>query len=206
MKLNLEDIPSEEMSNLLQSDSDISDCLSNCSNHGICTLGKNNTYKCECFEHYDGSTCEHDLRYCSSRPCMNNGVCEDIVINGTYSFNCSCSGNFHGNYCHLKVDMCENEKCSGNGNCREIDANPSCHCFKMYSGVHCEIESTQIKAIKAFSSFTSIIAISVLSSLYLIFLLVDMCNCYKQYKKRKYSSRSKREQKQSIIIKYKYIN
>jgi hypothetical protein len=206
MKLNIEDIPSEEISNLLQSDSDISACLSNCSNHGMCALGKNNTYKCECFEHFNGSACEYDLRHCSSQPCMNNGVCEDIIENTTYTFNCSCSDQFFGAFCHLKIDVCENEKCSGNGNCHEIDGKPTCNCFKMYSGVHCEIESTEIKAIKKLSSLTSIIAVSILGLLYLIFLLIDMCNFYEQYRKRKYSNRPKKQQKQPIIIKYEYIN
>ena len=67
---------------LLTSTLDISNCVSNCSNYGVCKLSLTNQFICTCDLDHSGSKCDKDLRPCSSLPCLNYLQC-DNVLNGT---------------------------------------------------------------------------------------------------------------------------
>jgi Tfp pilus assembly major pilin PilA len=79
---------------------DLSACLANCSNQGICILNSLQQYICECNQYRTGKSCQSDTRPCSSNPCLNNGLCID-TNNQTLSFQCICSNSslFYGTYC-----------------------------------------------------------------------------------------------------------
>ena len=151
---------------LLQKPIDISSCLLNCSNNGLCQSNGNSSFYCECFEHFTEPTCQKDMRYCSQLQCLNNGTCDDIIdkINKKYSFNCTCSYPFYGQRCENRIDLCKEKQCSRQGICKIVNNTITvCQCFNGYSGDNCEIESTKIKIIKAISNASAIVSIVMIS-------------------------------------------
>ena len=90
---------------------DLTDCLSNCSNHGLCKLGENNKLKCQCEStFFIGSKCDVDLRTCSYSPCLNSIKCENIYPESNNNqkdvidFKCHCkSDKYYGKRCESKV-------------------------------------------------------------------------------------------------------
>ncbi|CAF0996917.1 unnamed protein product [Brachionus calyciflorus] len=114
--------------NVLDSKSDINDCLTNCSGHGQCKLSKDFKFICECFENYAGSDCSLITLPCSSNPCLNNGTCINNLTDSSYT--CDCQRDFYfGKNCEFKKDVCVNETCSKNGNC--YDENNKAKCFDL---------------------------------------------------------------------------
>ena len=129
--------------NLLKTDLDIMDCIKNCSNKGICEINLNGEFYCECFEHFIGSDCKIDARLCSSLQCLNNGTCNDLIVNKTYDFNCSCLYPFYGQRCEKIYNLCQNKTCSNHGICVINKTHMStCVCFKGYTGDNCETSDT----------------------------------------------------------------
>jgi hypothetical protein len=102
---------------ILQSNNDITACLTNCSNQGICKL-TNLTYFCECNAIFLGKSCQTDKRLCSqSNKCLNNGTC--INSKDLTSSICKCpeNGPYYGQYCENVKNLCENVTCSSHGYC-----------------------------------------------------------------------------------------
>ena len=83
----------------------IINCLSDCSNHGTCSL-TNSVYECNCDVGYDGSACQNDLKSCSSNPCINGGKCIDDLDD--FSFTCECNFPYYGINCENQINLCEN--------------------------------------------------------------------------------------------------
>ena len=77
---------------------DLSGCLANCSNQGMCVL---NTFQhCKCDKYKTGKACQFDVRSCSSNPCLNNGTCSHSMNIIKTSFQCMCQNNLYfGTYC-----------------------------------------------------------------------------------------------------------
>ena len=198
---------------LLNSNYDLSGCIVNCSNNGICSYdaGLNNFY-CLCAGYYTGQACQFDSRPCSSNPCLNNATCIDYTNSVSYNmtsiisssnsseFYCSCSQYYTGTYCETKIDICQNETCSGNGNCIDKKSIPICECFALYQGDKCEIQSSELKAIKTIVTFTSIIAIITVVSFYCCIVLLDISKYFMKNKEHE-----NRHQVHSIT-KYVYVN
>jgi hypothetical protein len=74
---NLSSSNMQQILNILQSNNDMSSCLSNCSNKGICVLNSPmQKYLCECNEYFTGVSCQTDTRPCArTNKCLNNGTC-----------------------------------------------------------------------------------------------------------------------------------
>ncbi|CAF0774977.1 unnamed protein product [Brachionus calyciflorus] len=125
---------------LLKMDLDLNDCLTNCSNQGVCKYFKKiNKYKCDCDDGFFGETCQKDLNPCSSSPCLNEGLC--LIMNKS-SFKCECLSNYYtGEFCEKEIDLCQNETCSSQGRCSIQNKKPKCYCFILFSGEKCQIES-----------------------------------------------------------------
>ena len=196
---------------LLTSNYDMSSCLSNCSNNGVCKFDLvNNKFVCSCFSAFlTGSACQLDTRPCSSSPCLNNATCVDFTnankfnmssIFGTNStdFYCLCDKYHQGSYCESEINVCQNETCSGNGNCVDLNNQPKCECFSMYLGEKCDTQSAELKTVKAIISFTSIIAIITVISFYACFIVMDLMNFF--------SKKTKIYKKKNDIKHFKYIN
>ncbi|CAF0949318.1 unnamed protein product [Brachionus calyciflorus] len=195
-----------EFLKILNSKIDLNDCISNCSGNGFCKLD-DNKYVCECFRNYAGSKCELNILPCFSNPCRNNGQC----INNYKSYTCKCfseknqSSLYYGKNCENKVDLCENEKCSDNGVCFDSGKLAKCKCFPFYSGIKCEIQTSEIQIYKCVIRTSSILAIIILIMTYLLMIFCDLINLLnrKGIKNKKYLS-NRRSTKN--ITKLKYIN
>ncbi|CAF1105902.1 unnamed protein product [Brachionus calyciflorus] len=166
---------------------EMNNCLTNCSNNGICVKLSENVYGCLCNQNFIGSSCQYNSSPCSSRPCLNNGTCQNL--NDSYS--CLCNEFYKGRNCELEKDVCLNETCSNKGLCYNFDFKPKCKCFKSYSGDRCEIESNELKIVKVTIKTASIIAIIVIASLFLILILCDITKLFEKTKHKK---------KQKLII------
>eukprot|EP01052_Picozoa_sp_SAG31_P014430 SAG31_NODE_896_length_11159_cov_6.749186_2_plen_1354_part_00 len=77
-----------------------------------------------------------DVDECASRPCANNGTCE----NGDNRFNCVCSQGFSGPTCEVQFDPCSVEGvCSGSGTCTALTTEDfNCDCDDGYDGAVCD--------------------------------------------------------------------
>jgi hypothetical protein len=147
---------------MLKLNTDITQCLLNCSNNGKCAyINETNNFVCLCFQNYTGSLCNIDKRPCNlaKLQCINNGICINNRINNNnddYNFTCNCSYPFYGDRCQFKINICKNITCSNKGICKIVNNTiPMCKCFNGYSGDNCEISNTKIMIIKAVS-FTSV--------------------------------------------------
>ena len=68
------------LNQLLSSSYDLTACLSNCSNNGVCNYYQSeDKYACECFPDYMGDKCQTDSRPCSYYPCLNNCSCQEFL-------------------------------------------------------------------------------------------------------------------------------
>ncbi|RNA17175.1 transmembrane receptor [Brachionus plicatilis] len=137
---------------------DISGCLINCSNKGVCTF-KNDRYKCDCDNENYGSSCEKTNNPCDQKnQCLNNGTCI-FIKNEKLNFRCECSSNFYGSHCENAIDLCENVTCSGNEYCQEDENKvPKCKCFKYYKGDKCEEIEPALQTINTVIRTSTIIA------------------------------------------------
>ena len=154
----------------------MTNCLLNCSNHGLCIF-HNSDFKCSCFEHYKGATCEYDMRKCSTQGCLNNGTCIDLIdSNKNYDLKCDCGETFVGKNCEIPVDICENKTCSSNGICIKKEIKPFCKCFNFYSGESCELEAFKRKLIRNIITSSTIIAIVTILCLFMWVVFNDLSN------------------------------
>jgi hypothetical protein len=153
---------------------DLSACLANCSNQGICILNSLQQYICECSQYKTGKSCQSDTRPCSSNPCLNNGLCID-TNNQTLSFQCICPSLFYGIYCENKMDLCLNSSiCFNNqGYCKMNGSQPVCKCIMGYSGVNCEIISSSLAVRKIIINVSAIIAFVVIAFFIFTILVFD---------------------------------
>jgi hypothetical protein len=179
------------MNILSNSQYDLSACLKNCSNNGICLLNiTNQKYSCQCFNNFNGISCQFDSRSCSYYPCLNNGTCLNSNLNST-EFVCQCKLNYYGVFCENKIDLCQNQTCSNNGYCFINNTQPICKCFNGYNGDKCELENVSVKILRVvrISSFL----ICGLTIGFTIFLVVsnDIWNFFMIKKKKKQKVYSK---------------
>ena len=148
--------PSSMPTKLLSSEADITNCISNCSNRGVCHVNDQRKFDCICEPDFSGSNCQSDQRPCSQEPCLHFERCENVfnetIFNpfpqNVYStFNCICNKNFYGRRCENKVDLCQNETCSGNGLCKvnQINETIYCDCFGInsFEGDKCETKTAK---------------------------------------------------------------
>ncbi len=163
---------------LSSSDYDLTGCMVNCSNHGLCKLNSTSLqYGCVCDQFFYGSSCQSDIRPCSRGGlCINNGTCVDIInlTDQKYDFECQCENMFEGRHCENVKDVCRNETCSNNGYCVSLSQEPTCKCFVNFEGEKCEQVSWKLKSIRNAIRITSIVAILILILFYLGFVLMDL--------------------------------
>ncbi len=165
---------------ILKSNTDVTACLSNCSNQGVCKLSQNQTYICECNANFMGKSCQTDERPCSqANKCLNNGTC--INSQDLTSFTCQCpeSGPYYGQYCENMRNLCENVTCSSHGYCTQSQNETKCKCNNGYEGDKCEIESGAVKAVKSIQWTTTIISILFIGTFWIIIVSNDLLNYFK---------------------------
>ena len=135
--------------------SDMTNCLVNCSNNGLCALVNGTNFVCVCAKYYYDDACETDLRPCSRPQCLNYGTCTNIQTDQTlptpsgltiayaYTFKCECPTGYYGTHCEYQTDFCSNVTCTGNGLCQYFsNYSTYCHCYSGYTGDNCQSETT----------------------------------------------------------------
>jgi hypothetical protein len=154
---------------------DLTGCLSNCSNRGVCGINADNKFGCKCEEFFVGDSCQTDTRACSYTPCKNNANCSEVIVpNQPNSFNCTCtSALYYGLRCENKINVCINTTCSGHGACFDNSSIPTCRCFNNYFGNDCEKKSETLKAIQQTISVTSYVAVSFLNFFFIGIFMID---------------------------------
>lgn len=179
---------------ILTSTIDITDCLSNCSQNGICKyLQIYDKFSCNCDSFFSGTTCSSDTRPCSKNPCLNNGTCVQNLTDPTQtSYYCECGVYYKGKKCESKINVCENETCSGHGSCVDENNEPKCKCFNSFYGKQCETMSEGLVRIKAVTSFATITAIIIICLFYLMFIAMDLTRIYLIEKRYKRHNKKKR--------------
>ena len=149
---------------LVSSQYDLSSCLSNCSNQGICSLDVlTQQYICSCNSGFIGKACQTDQRPCARSRCLNNATCLNLNVTG-YVCQCS-SGIFFGEFCQYKNNICANRTCSLNGDCRETQSETYCKCFTGFSGDDCQVVEMSTKIVKGVQMTTTILSMACLVSL-----------------------------------------
>jgi hypothetical protein len=186
---------------------DLSACLGNCSNQGVCSLNSLQKYVCECNQLRTGASCQTDLRPCSSNPCLNNGTCSNIK-NDT-SFECICQNPklFYGIYCENKMDLCLNNTnvCTkGQGFCIVNDTQSMCKCLKDFSGLKCEIMSSSLLVTKTIINASSIIAIVVLISFVILVVFFDFTKYF--LKNRRSIQKNQQTQMKTQLKRFHYYS
>ena len=188
-----------ELTKALTSNLDFSNCLSNCSNNGICKKNGTN-YICECFKNFTGQSCHIDKRPCSNSICFNSGICIECFenISKEYFFKCLCRPLFYGELCQFKTKVCENVTCSNNGYCVDNSSVPNCICFKNYFKEDCSEMTIEFKMEKKIIKLTSIMAIIIVIIFYILCFAMDFS--------KKYCTLSKKTKNiNKVVSKKKYI-
>ena len=185
---------------IINANYDISGCVTNCSNNGLCKLQtKIQQYSCECNGGFSGKSCQIDSNPCSQSPCLNNGVC---TSNST-TFSCACKTSYSGNNCEIEENICANHTCGGNGYCFRNGTQPACRCFSGYSGNECELASNALLLIKAVQTSSLAICLGSIVFTVVTILLNDVWNYF--IPKHNKDKKSKRKRKHPQLH-YKYIS
>ncbi|CAC5364487.1 Protein eyes shut homolog,Neurogenic locus Notch protein,Neurogenic locus notch homolog protein 3,Protein eyes shut,Protocadherin Fat 4,Delta-like protein C,Neurogenic locus notch homolog protein 1,Fibropellin-3,Protein crumbs homolog 2,Sushi, nidogen and EGF-like domain-containing protein 1,Protein jagged-1a,Sushi, von Willebrand factor type A, EGF and pentraxin domain-containing protein 1,Protein jagged-2,Neurogenic locus notch homolog protein 2,Protein crumbs homolog 1,Protein jagged-1,Protein jagged-1b len=75
-----------------------------------------------------------DVNECKSSPCVNGGVCNDM-ING---YNCSCPPGYTGRHCQNDINECASSPCQHGGVCHDAVNMFTCICPTGYTSSYCE--------------------------------------------------------------------
>jgi hypothetical protein len=98
---------------------DCSFSIDNCKNI-VCHYGTCETIsgvsRCKCIAGYTGETCDTQINYCESEPCMNGGECIRLLN----KYVCSCAAGYTGTNCDVVINPCSDNSCLNNGLCIQI--------------------------------------------------------------------------------------
>ena len=161
---------------------DLTGCLLNCSNNGICALNTNYQLVCVCNQFYSGSACSMDSRPCSSNPCQNNGNCTHNVETSMSAYVCSCPPLFYGRNCQFVKEVCRNVTCSMRGVCVINESRPQCKCFSDFSGESCQITSRAFVEKTQVSQAAMYLSIAIIFFIFGLAILIDLIKLPKYQK------------------------
>ncbi|XP_071830391.1 IgGFc-binding protein-like [Apostichopus japonicus] len=88
-----------------------------CQNDGNCSVQLNGSYTCSCAIGYEGNQCEAEINECESQPCLNGGICTDLLG----GFTCDCPEEVRGTFCE-QINYCECQLW-GNSHYHTFDGN-----------------------------------------------------------------------------------
>ena len=199
---------------ILKSNSDVTSCLSNCSNQGVCKLSTNKTYICECNANFMGKSCQTDERPCSqANRCLNNGTCINSLDLTSSSCQCPQNGPFYGQYCENMRNLCENVTCSSHGYCSQSQSETKCKCYVGYDGDKCEIVSSSVRVVKSIQWTTTIICILCILIFWMMIVGSDVLGYFKighertgmnEWRREMLYGEPKKKKRKNVIYKRKF--
>jgi hypothetical protein len=189
---------------------DITGCLVNCSNHGVCQMNfETLRFECICEDFYQGTACQTDIRPCSIKDqCLNDGKCKNLMsFDQNYkmlNYECECVGIYEGKRCESIKNVCQNETCSKNGYCYNYNQTAMCKCFLDYEGNKCENVTFRLKMVRQVIRLSTILAIIVIC----LFVLSCICMDFHHFfcEKRVRFMPKNKEKKAHQTFKFKYYN
>ena len=178
---NLSTTDLQKLLDILESNTDVNSCLSNCTNQGVCKLdNQTQKYLCECNPFYTGTKCETDRRPCSLNKCLNNSTCINSLNSTSFTCQCPLNGIYYGQYCENVKNLCENVTCSSHGYCIQSQSGlTSCKCYKGYEGDKCDIISNSLKIVQGVQWTSTIICIGAIILFWILVICNDFLNFFK---------------------------
>ena len=76
------------------------------------------------------------INYCSSNPCMNNGLCIPLID----AYRCVCLDDYTGVNCEKTSNECLSNPCLNNGTCIDAVWNYTCQCQNGFTGSNCQLQ------------------------------------------------------------------
>lgn len=81
---------------------------------------------------FTGTQCEINIDECKDKPCLNGGICHDLIND----FTCSCLRGFTGSRCEVNIDDCISSPCRNGGICHDSIAGYTCECPAGFTGMY----------------------------------------------------------------------
>eukprot|EP00049_Salpingoeca_infusionum_P020853 m.2594 g.2594 ORF g.2594 m.2594 type:complete len:156 (+) comp3132_c0_seq1:2-469(+) len=111
---------------------------------------------CKCFNGYSGRHCgvkpPSGPLPCSSSPCLNDGVCGDVIDSNSHTYVCDCKNGYSGQNCGVKPTTpaplpCTSSPCMNGGVCKNVLEYSDlytfiCECKNGYTGSRCRVDPT----------------------------------------------------------------
>lgn len=96
------------------------------------------SFSCNCRAGYYGRTCDFEVDYCESVPCLAGSTCQSLTE--AQDFACLCKPGFTGRHCDVDIDECALGPCRNGATCLDGLANATCVCTDGWTGTDCSAD------------------------------------------------------------------
>jgi len=111
-------------------------CVSYNATETWCNPSQAESTCCICPAGFTGLKCETDIDECSSSPCRNGAICNNLLN----QFSCNCPVGYTGVNCERQIG-CKTNPCRFGGTCvLAADGTETCKCKDGFTGSFCEID------------------------------------------------------------------
>ena len=94
-----------------------------CTNVSQCVAENDTSYRCVCPPGVTGQFCDQRVNNCLPNPCLNSGICANLID----GYSCSCLLGFTGPQCGGLINYCDHSLCMA-GECNNITGGYFCVC------------------------------------------------------------------------------
>ncbi|XP_041372068.1 uncharacterized protein LOC121385448 [Gigantopelta aegis] len=148
----------------------------------------------------EGMMPERDGNLCILKPCLHNGVCENIKDAQYVSFRCHCTSGYHGHTCQYNVSHCFHGLCH-EGVCLDTPNGPECRCRNGTTGRHCQFNPRAHEKLlgeRRMLAMYHIVLVGVVVVTFVVVMTVSIHCCRVWTRRRRYLLRYNRVLKMDI--------